>query len=692
MIENKGSIAISEFDPADFQRQKNEWRKKSWSIPDMRGKKQEWFSAVTQLVELISNNQANDMDAIPSLGGISDPSTWRTYAPFLKGMGLATNQAGTLHLSPEGVAFQKEPTKIHLANLIQGKTRLFGEVLALLSLSASTVEEIDKLLCSQYGLTWKNLSNTRRRMDWLEVLGLIQCVGNRKWEVTADGDERLKDWCIVSPDVLKSFNSTSKEVVIPEPPQEIASILQQLEESPDLHKKRSTYNIWVPSPNRIENLRIIVQFAAERVTKVDYYRFISDEFHLKTSSVESMFPFLKAVGLIEEVGRNAYLATSVAKAWLETGSDFDFIRILHANMQFVGEMIEFAENDKIRNDVYAQAKKYGLNTEKARWIAGFLIEANLLEEPQYLHLKATSAGCAFAATLPLADPSEELIDIAINSNETAPASSSEGEIDGIIDRLHAASKDPGAEGKQSGLAFEEAIAEIFRFMGFDAKRIGGSGDTDVVVRWRDQDRKSITAIVDGKSKSSGQVSHSDISDVAIDTHKDKNSAEYVAIVGPAFSGDTIRNHAAKKSFALITATELGDIARVSQKVGLSLDEIALIFQVPNGRSLLDELMSSRQRELDIVSTVIVKFRKEQELLGGLSPRDLFLLLRNTDISPSLEELLNVFETLSRPEIGVLTAVNSDPSPENATYILHNEKKTVNKLHALADAIDKGLAE
>lgn len=692
MSANQDNAMIPEGDFANLQQQKNEWRKKGWSIPDLRGKKQEWFSAVTQLIELIYKYQANDMDAVPALDGISDPSTWRTYAPFLKGMGLAENHAGTLRLSAEGAAFQKDPAKSRLANLMQEKIRLFGEVLALLELRALTVEETDKLLCAQYGLAWKNSSNTRRRMDWLEVLGLIQGAGNRKWELTADGREALKGWRLVSPDVLKLLDADAREVDIPEPPQEIAAILHQLEESPDLHRKRSTYNIWVPSPNRIENLRIITQFAAERVSKKDYYSFIESKFHLKTSSVESMFPFLKAAGLIEEVGRNVYRTTCVANAWIETGSDFDFVRILHANMRFVGEMIAFAENDVVRNDMYAQAKKYGLNTEKARWIAGFLIEAGLLEEPQYLHLKSTPTGTAFAATLPLADLSEECENTQIATKEAAPSSSPAGGLDGIIERLYTASRDPSAEGKPSGAAFEYAIAEIFRAMGFDSKRIGGPGDTDVIVRWKNQDGKSITAIIDGKSKSSGQVSHSDISDVAIDTHKDKNNAEYAAIVGFDFSGDTIRNHAKKKSFALITVVELGEIACASRALGLSLDEIALIFQVPNGFSQLEELISSKQRELDVISTVIAKFCKEQELIGGLSPRDLFLLLRDTNVSPSLEELLNVFETLSRPEIGVLTTAGSTSAPENTTYILHDGKKVVNRLYALADAIDKGFAE
>ena len=90
--------------------------------------------------------------------------------------------------------------------------------------------------------------------------------------------------------------------------------------------------------------------------------------------------------------------------------------------------------------------------------------------------------------------------------------------------------------------------------------------------------------------------------------------------------------------------------------------------------------------------MISRFRREQDELGGLSPRDLFLLLRNTDDSPSLEELLNVFETLSKPEIGVLTTVTSSRSPENTAYVLTEGKRAVNRLRTLASAIDRGLFE
>ena len=674
----------------DLLLQKNEWRKKGWSLPDIRGGKQVWFLLICELVKQISNGQANDLDAIPAIQGVEDVQPWRTYASFLKTIGLAKNRAGSLFLTSEGNNFDAAHDKNILANLLQSKWRLFGETLSLLNENPKTIEEVDAELRESYGLEWKHLNNTRRRMDWLEVLDLIEALGGRKWKTTEQGKRLLKGWTIVSPAVVKTLSADSfEEITIQGPPPEIDALLQRLQESPELHKERSTYNIWVPSPNRIENLRTILHFAEERVSKADLFGFIEKEFNLKASSIESMLPFLKVSGLIEEVGRGIYVATPAAKAWIRTGYDLDFIRILHCHMQFVGEQLKFSENDSVRNDLYAKAKNYGLNAEKARWIVGFLVEAGLLEEPQYLHLKTTAIGKALMNTLPLYET--EGLPAPVEPEKEEKEKVFRTEIDVLEERIRNASVDPVAEGKASGVAFEEAIAEVFRFMGFDAKRIGGAGDTDVVVRWKDKKGKSVTAIVDGKSKSGGQVFHSDISDVAIETHKDKNNAEYVAIIGPAFAGDTIKNHAKKKQFALISVEEIIEIAKASQKYGLNLSEKGLLFQVPNGLSELSDIISEKQRQMDIITIVVSKFCKEQDTLGGLSPRDLFLLLRDNAISPSLEELLSAFETLSNTEMGVLHVVDNKHSPENTIYALHDGKSIVNKLRALSSAIEKGLS-
>ena len=247
-----------------------------------------------------------------------------------------------------------------------------------------------------------------------------------------------------------------------------------------------------------------------------------------------------------------------------------------------------------------------------------------------------------------------------------------------------------AESKASGVAFEETIASVFTYMGFEAKRIGGAGNTDVVVRWKDDEGKTIIAIVDGKSKSSGTVTHGDVSDVAIETHKEKNDAEYVAIIGPGFGGDTIKNHAYKKGFALITDAELIDIAKNSQILGLSLTEISTLFKMPNGIAQLNDLIETRKREQELLTLVISTFKQEQDAMESLSARDLYFLLRRTELSPSLEELINAFETLSKEEVGILKQVKKSSATENITYAIQGEKYCVNRLRALANAIEKGL--
>ena len=607
-----------------IQQQKTEWKRKGWSIPELRGKKQEWFQIVSALVGLLSKGPVGDLNLSPDITSVNIEYPWRVYAPFLKGLGLISNRTGIISLTAVGEEFADKLSKNDMASLLHDKYRLFGETLNLINQSPKTVEEVDKELCREYNLDWANLSNTRRRMDWLEVLGLIECVGNRKWSATAEGLAFLDEIILVTPDALE-ISKYEEDITIAEAPYEIHELLQALADNPELHKKRNTYNIWVPSPNRIENLRTIVQFSYEKVSRSDLFKFIEDEFDLKTSSIESMMPFMKADGLLEEVGRNIYIATSAAKAWCESGNDLDFIRILHAHKRFVGEIIHATEKDRVRNDVYATAKEHGLNTEKARWIIGFLMEAGLIEEPQYLHLKATPLGMKFMKELPLFDGNYEKDTAECpkeNNNEKVNTIKEDNEAaDIIFNSLRIAARDPMAAGKASGVAFEESISEVFRYMGYDARHIGGSGDTDVVVRWKDDEGKTITAIVDGKSKTSGSVAHSDISDVALETHKEKNNADFVAIVGPGFSGDTIKNHARKKGFALVTDAELIDIAKNSKVLGLSLTDIAHLFKVPNGLSQLDELITARKRELDIITLVVKTFVNEQGAMDSLSARD-----------------------------------------------------------------------
>lgn len=138
MNRQKSAAGFSET-AADIQTQRREWRRKGWSIPELRGGKHTWFSLVQELVRLVGAGQVNDLDAYPDLSDNFRPQPWRSYVPFLRSIGLVSNQAGMLCLSEAGIQFCAKPDKCDLADLIQDKIRLFGEVLELLDTAPATV-------------------------------------------------------------------------------------------------------------------------------------------------------------------------------------------------------------------------------------------------------------------------------------------------------------------------------------------------------------------------------------------------------------------------------------------------------------------------------------------------------------------------------------------------------------------------
>ncbi len=69
---------------ADIQEQRFEWKRKRWSIPELRGGKQEWFNIIVELIQLIGTGSIADIGVEPVLNSVTTAYSWRTYAPFLK--------------------------------------------------------------------------------------------------------------------------------------------------------------------------------------------------------------------------------------------------------------------------------------------------------------------------------------------------------------------------------------------------------------------------------------------------------------------------------------------------------------------------------------------------------------------------------------------------------------------------------
>lgn len=372
------------------------WRGQAGSIPGLLGGKGVWVPLVLQLIEQVGEKHALDLNAKPELTfntvdlqarhvgapPKTDVATWREYYGFLRGLGLVENTGAGLELAAKGLELESDPTPERLAIIFADRIRLFSEVLSVVADEPRTVDDVDERIRELYRTSWQSNGGTRSRMDWQEVLGLIEPVGSRRWQITTRGRSLLEGRLIVTPE---AFDEEQEPVVeITEPPAEIAALLAEFSTSARTHESRSTYNIWVPSPpsspNKVANLRTIINAALEKIGREELFAFICQTFSLRRSSVESMLPFMRASGILVEVGRGVFEATAAARAWIESGDDLNFVRILHANMRFVGEMIRAVENDVTRNGVYSEAALFGLNIDKCRWIASFLLNTELIEE------------------------------------------------------------------------------------------------------------------------------------------------------------------------------------------------------------------------------------------------------------------------------------------------------------------------
>src|SRR5579875_754930 len=322
------------------------------AAPNLQCAKDQMFPLTVELVRKISDGEAVDLDTRPALSHAESSRTWREYSSALRTMGLAQTQKGALHLTADGTELLADPSRSRLGSLMADRFRLFAEALGLLVREPLTVEEVNSELVESYSLDWKTVSNTRLRMTWLEVLGLIEWLGNRKQSATPEGRELFFTWEIVTPAALVVQDS-SEAADLPEAPDEIAALIDRLSIIPGAQDARNTYNIWVPSPkcdpNKIENMRTIITAASDPIEKKDLLSFIAKRFGLRRSSVDSMMPFMRASGLLREVRRGVFVATPEAKAWLRSGSDIDFIRILHGNMRFVGELIRAAKTSLTRS-------------------------------------------------------------------------------------------------------------------------------------------------------------------------------------------------------------------------------------------------------------------------------------------------------------------------------------------------------
>ena len=128
-------------------------------------------------------------------------------------------------------------------------------------------------------------------------------------------------------------------------------------------------------------------------------------------------------------------------------------------------------------------------------------------------------------------------------------------------------------------AFEEALAEAFRVLGFSAVKIGGRGDTDIRVT-APLGKHQYIAIVDAKSSRTGKVADTALNFPSLHDHREKNQADFVMVVAPTFARGKAIAHAEREHVVLMEVESLLAILEMHQRASLSLYALREMFSRP----------------------------------------------------------------------------------------------------------------
>ncbi|MBV9279328.1 MAG: winged helix-turn-helix domain-containing protein [Chloroflexi bacterium] len=128
--------------------------------------------------------------------------------------------------------------------------------------------------------------------------------------------------------------------------------------------------------------------------------------------------------------------------------------------------------------------------------------------------------------------------------------------------------------------FEAALAEAFRFLGFDVQEQGKAGETDVLLDTH-IGPDSYRVVVDAKATHGDKVGDNQINWLAINQHQRQAEADYAAVLGIGFRGGNLLKWADEYQTALVTTADLVDVLRMHRRCRFTLPDLRPLFGTPD---------------------------------------------------------------------------------------------------------------
>jgi len=211
--------------------------------------------------------------------------------------------------------------------------------------------------------------------------------------------------------------------------------------------------------------------------------------------------------------------------------------------------------------------------------------------------------------------------------------------------------------------YEKALAKAFCFLGFQAKIIGGKGDTDVLLT-ANIGQESYKIDIDGKTSKTGKISEAQINWISLEDHKKKNNSDFVVVVGPGFAGGNLVKRAVDFNVSLLTTNELIKILEAHSRYPFTLLELKDLFaKAGEITNQIEDLLSQnlvRRGFLENFKIIIEEIEKLQNTsLGYFTFESIAGREKIQELEIELEDIKNIIQLLKIPFINAITEIDNN---------------------------------
>ncbi len=443
---------------------------------------------------------------------------------------------------------------------------------------------------------------------------------------------------------------------------------------------------------------------------------------------------LRKFGLVD-VGVKRCTPSNEAVRWMESGRSEIVIGTIHANIRFIGELLQELRHPQSREQLRLVANDaFGFRWQGVNPIGfrlNWLRSGGLAERFAGGNYRVTEAGLAFLELVVLQRPTTVSVPL---PDEPPPESVAEtaqedageaGEFDADDGRgpkpsvpgtkLLRSARDLASEIGERLVSlscdgskhqdFEVAVRDAFEFLGFEAEHLSGPGQTDVLLTATHADgldgknpspnwRYRVT--VDSKAATGGRLISNQVNWPALEKHRKQHDAQFSLLVGPGPAGQLLQ-FAADQAVGVLDASALSALCEAHASAPLATSAYFALFADSDGNArggLIDtSVVESARAEMVLRRQLMVQaFEAVESIAPSFKPPDAGLVHYNLSRENSGQQIsealiAEALELLATPWLSAIAPVSDGNG--SARYVpAAPGHEVAQRLRWLADAFDE----